>query len=212
MYNQLKIKVCGMREKNNISQLCALNPDYLGFIFYPKSKRFAGYKINEEILNIIPKNIKKTGVFVDEEPEKLKKIIRVNQLDVAQLHGNETPEYCEKTKKLNIGIIKTFSVGNDFDFKKINDYKDFCDYFLFDTQTTGFGGSGKKFNWEILKKYDNVKTVFLSGGISPEDTDNIKKLNWLHIHALDINSKFEIQPGLKDINKVKQFIKAMRDE
>ncbi|MBN2519205.1 MAG: phosphoribosylanthranilate isomerase [Bacteroidales bacterium] len=212
MANRIKIKVCGMREFQNINQLVELNPDYIGFIFYPNSKRFAGKKISSKILKIIPKEIKKVGVFVNEELEKLKKIVKKNQIDFVQLHGNETPDFCKNVKESNISIIKSFSINERFNFKIMENYKEYCDFFLFDTFTIYFGGSGEKFNWEILKNYDNEIPVFLSGGISPDDIDAIDKLTWLNIHAVDINSKFETEPGLKNIEKVQQFIKAVRNE
>ena len=211
MAKQLKIKVCGMREKSNISQLCELSPDYIGFLFYPKSKRYVGQKIPEEILRIIPKRIKKVGVFVNEDFQDLEAKIRENQLDFVQLHGDETPEYCEMANNLGIDVIKSFSVTDDFVFNKLDNYKKHCNYFLFDTFTPAYGGSGEKFNWDILDKYDNETPFFLSGGISLNETDDILNLKNLNLHAIDINSRFEIEPALKDIIKVQEFIKAIRN-
>jgi len=201
-----------MRDKENIRQLCELAPDFIGFIFYPKSKRYVGDKIDNAILNTIPESIQKTGVFVNEDIEKLKELVAINKLNAVQLHGDESPEYCSEIKKSDITTIKAFRVNNDFNFSLLERYKKSIDYFLFDTYTEQYGGSGKKFNWEILNNYDYVTPFFLSGGISIEDVNQIKLLKGLNIYALDINSKFEIEPALKDINKVKTFINRIRNE
>ena len=212
MSDKIKIKVCGMREHENIMQLCELKPDYIGFIFYPKSKRFIGKRIPSTILEVIPPEIKKVGVFVNENPNNLIGKAQVNNLDYVQLHGDETPRYCQNIKELNIKIIKAFSIKDQFQFTTLNKYKSYCEFFLFDTFTPEYGGSGNKFNWKILESYTNDLPIFLSGGISLNEVDEIKNLNDLNIHAVDINSKFEVEPGLKDINKIQQFIKAIRNE
>ncbi len=201
-----------MRDKENIRQLCELNPDFIGFIFYPKSKRYVGEKIDNDIIKSIQKNILKTGVFVNEKINNIKEIVKSNQLNAIQLHGDEPLEYCIELKKTNKIIIKAFRIGIDFDFKILEPYKKEVDYFLFDTYTGQYGGSGEKFNWNLLRNYDNEIPVFLSGGISLEDSDKIKKMSWLNIYALDINSKFEIEPALKNIDKVKTFINKIRYE
>ncbi|MBN2520377.1 MAG: DUF559 domain-containing protein [Bacteroidales bacterium] len=208
----LKIKVCGMRDKENIKQLCELQPDYIGFIFYPKSKRYAGEKINPGILKAIPGNIIKTGVFVNEKFEKIQECAIMNLLGAVQLHGEETPELCNQLKEAGLIVLKAFRISSSFDFKQLEPYKKSINYFLFDTYTEQYGGSGQKFNWDILRNYDNEIPVFLSGGISPDDAKKIQSMNWLNIYALDINSKFEIEPALKDIEKLKTFIKTIRYE
>ena len=206
----MKIKVCGMRYTSNIEELVRLNPDYIGFIFYPKSKRYIGSQIPDEIQTTIPVYIQKVGVFVDEPFDDLLEKFKTNRLDMVQLHGKELPEYCERLKKLDIPLIKVFSISEDFDFETVTPFEPYCDYYLFDTASELRGGTGLKFNWDKLGQYVGNKSFFLSGGIRPTDTDEIKKLSYNELHALDINSGFEIEPGLKDIPKLKTFIEEVR--
>ncbi len=219
----MKIKVCGMRDSDNISSLIALKPDYVGFIFYKNSKRF----VADFPQNDFPKSIKKVGVFVNEELNGLVNKVKDYQLDCIQLHGNETPEYCDKlrlsleylelpntkgslvSKPHQIKIIKAFAIDESFSFKLTEGYKMQCDYFLFDTKGKGYGGTGLKFNWDILKNYNGETPYFLSGGICLEDVGQlslfIKKRESDHCYAIDINSRFEDSPGLKNIEKIKEF-------
>lgn len=200
----MKIKVCGMKYPENIQAIAQLNPDFMGLIFYPKSKRFAGGLSVEAAL--FADTIKKVGVFVNEEEDKIKEYAKKYSFNFLQLHGEESPVLCESLKNAGHQIIKVFSVGEDFNFSEVKDYKDVADYFLFDTKSDSYGGTGKKFNWSIFDKYDNSKGIFLSGGIGPNDADEIKNLKGLNIYALDINSKFEIEPGLKNVEMVREFI------
>ena len=186
------LKICGMKNPQNILEVSQLLPDYLGFIFYKKSSRYFEGTIPE-----LPKSIKKVGVFVDENEENIIKKIKKYDLNLVQLHGNESSELCAKLQKL-VPVIKVFSVDDDFNFQELDKYETACDYFLFDTKGKLHGGNGVTFNWEILKKYKSNKPLFLSGGIGLEEIDKIKKLD-LPIFAIDINSKFEIEPGLKNI-------------
>ena len=204
-----KLKVCGMKYPDNIRQLLELKPDFIGFIFYKKSKRYVGHNLNIKKLNI-PESIKKVGVFVNTTIGDIKEKIKEYQLDFVQLHGDESPEFCKKLKQTGIKINKAFQVDEDFNFSVLKRYETVCDYYLFDTKTKLYGGSGKKFNWKILEKYDNQKLFFLSGGIDLEDVDAINKLKNLNIFAIDINSKFEIEPGIKNIKKIEKFIGLMK--
>jgi phosphoribosylanthranilate isomerase len=181
-----------MKYPNNILEVSQLLPDYLGFIFYEKSSRFFEGEIPE-----IPKSIKKVGVFVDATLEEIKSKIEKYKLNAVQLHGKEDAHFCEKLKKENIEIIKVFSVLDEFDFDLLKPFELNCDYFLFDTKGKLHGGNGVTFNWQILEKYNSKKPFFLSGGIGIVEIEKIKKLN-LPIFALDVNSKFEIEPGLKN--------------
>ncbi len=190
------IKICGMKYPENIFEVSQLLPDYLGFIFYEKSSRYFDGEIPE-----IPKSIKKVGVFVDASLEEITSKIKKYDLDLIQLHGNETTEFCQNLNQENIKIIKVFSVDDDFDFSELEPFENVCDYFLFDTKGKLYGGNGITFNWQILEKYKSKKPLFLSGGIGIEEISKIKTLN-LPIYAIDINSKFEIEPGLKNINAV----------
>ena len=207
-----KIKVCGMRDAENIRELVKLEPDYIGFIFYEKSPRYVGKKIPAEILDAIPENIKKVGVFVNASEREMKNIITQNSLNVVQLHGNESPEMCQIIRMAGVQVIKAFPVDENFDFHSIRRYRENCDFYLFDTKTPQYGGSGKQFDWTLLDKQDFTKPVFLSGGIGLEDAEKIINLNNKDIKVVDINSRFELEPGVKDIEKVKKFIEIIRQK
>lgn len=208
--NKLKIKVCGMRDPDNISGVVIALPDYLGVIFYPKSKRFVSFEPSPEILNIVPDTVKKVGVFVDETPEKITEVCRNWKLDVVQLHGFETPEYCRRIKETGMTVFKAFPIDDQFDFGKLNAYSGVCDYFLFDTKGQLPGGTGEKFNWQLLKKYKGDVPFFLSGGIGPDDLSAIRNFSHPEWYGLDINSGFEISPAFKDAERVKLFISEIR--
>ena len=205
-----KIKVCGMRDLKNIRELVKLKPDYIGFIFYEKSPRYIGKKIDAEILDAIPPSIKKVGVFVNASEREMKNIIVQNGLNMVQLHGNESPEICQLMRFGGIEIIKAFYVDEFFDFHSIKSYQESCGYFLFDTKTPNYGGSGKQFDWSLLDKHTFTKPVFLSGGIGVEDAEKIIQLNNKDIKVIDINSRFETEPGMKDIEAVKKFMNVIR--
>jgi len=206
----MKIKVCGMRDSKNISGLLNLKPDFIGFIFYDKSKRFVTDFPQIEI----PFSTKKVGVFVNETIDKLLKKVVDYQLDCVQLHGNESLEYCQILRHSELvsesfEIIKVFSVDDDFDFSKTNVYQKVCDYFLFDTKGKNYGGNGVKFNWDLLKNYKGKTPFLISGGISKNDAEEIKKFNHPAFLGVDINSGFEIEPALKNINEIKEFKSAL---
>lgn len=195
----MKLKICGMKYPENIQQTAQLLPDYLGFIFFEKSARFFDGELPE-----IPKSIQKVGVFVNASLDDILSKIKQYDLQLVQLHGNETREFCDILKHINVDIIKVFSVGDDFDFEVIRPYESVCDYFLFDTKGPLHGGNGVTFNWEILKHYPSKKPFFLSGGIGLGDIEKIKELN-LPLYAIDVNSKFETAPGLKNIELLKNI-------
>ena len=208
----MKIKVCGMRDKENIESLIALKPDFIGFIFYHKSKRFA---TNFPQINF-PEEIKKVGVFVNENVEEILYKVKKYKLDFVQLHGNETLEYCKNLRHLEqsikipskphkFEIIKAFSVDENFNFEQTKLYENSCRLFLFDTKGTNYGGNGIKFNWKILQKYKGEVSFLLSGGISKEDANEIKKINHPKFKGVDVNSGFETKPGLKNIEELKEF-------
>ena len=225
----MKLKVCGMKFIENVQQVAELQPDYLGFIFYEKSKRnFEG------IIPELPRSIKKTGVFVNEHIEIVISLVEEYQLDAIQLHGDESVEYVkelqiqlaqrralfieenkQQKKKKNrhfiadekVEIIKVFGIKDTFDFDLLTPFLDLVDYFLFDTKGKERGGNGVQFDWQVLEKYPFEKPFFLSGGIGLKDIEAVQKIinSDLPIYALDVNSKFEIEPGLKNVNEVKNF-------
>jgi len=207
----MKIKVCGMKNPDNIEELSRLPIDLMGLIFYPKSPRYIG-NLEPEALKVLPENIGRVGVFVNEETDKVKETISKYNLDYIQLHGNESAEYVGNLKQLHpdIKIIKAFSISETSDFDMTQEYENIADYFLFDTKTPQYGGSGQKFDWSILDDYRGDTPFFLSGGISHEDVVLIRKLENNRIIGLDLNSKFEIEPGLKNIELLDRFIKGIK--
>lgn len=204
------IKVCGMRENENIQQLVELQPNYIGFIFYSKSKRFVQKNFQ---LPELPKDIQKVGVFVNEKKEFIKEKIKQYELDCIQLHGDESADFCKEMKEFST-VIKAFGLDKNFDFNQLKNYQSVCDYFLFDTKTSEYGGSGKSFDWNLLKQVKTEVPFFLSGGISLESISEIKfYLDQLpFLYALDVNSRFEIEPGLKNIEKLKILFDEFRTE
>lgn len=205
----IKVKVCGMRDAENIAALTKINPDFIGFIFYDKSPRYVG-EMDENILKAIPKAIKKVGVFVNANPDYIIKNAKKYDLQYVQLHGHETPDFCRNLKTRGINIIKAFLIDDTFNFSSLNNYKPHTDYFLFDTKGTQIGGNGVTFDWNLLKKYDNEKPFFLSGGLSLENIEQVAELSGLRIYGLDVNSNFEIEPALKDIDKIAELLEVVR--
>lgn len=197
----MKIKVCGLRIPENIKAVAGLNPDYLGFIFYGPSPRFVD-ELTLEVLNQVAPHIKKTAVFVNETKEKINQLIDQYHFEAIQLHGGETPEFALHFKG-KVTVLKAFGVNEDFNFGLLDDFKNSVDFFLFDTKTSIHGGSGKTFNWNILNNYKLDVPFFLSGGLSPENLEEIKNIQHPQFYGVDLNSKFEIEPGLKDISKLK---------
>ncbi|WP_178983761.1 phosphoribosylanthranilate isomerase [Winogradskyella helgolandensis] len=199
----MKLKVCGMKYKDNIQAVANLQPDYLGFIFYDKSARHFDTTIPE-----LPKTIKKVGVFVDEELETVQEIIKKFNLQAVQLHGHESPEYCAAINEVE--VIKVFSIKDEFNFEVLQPFEDVCDYFLFDTKGKLPGGNGYTFNWNVLEQYPSTKPYFLSGGIGVDEIEKIKHFKESpaskYCYAIDVNSKFEIEPGLKNIKELEKFI------
>lgn len=197
MEKNLKIKICGLNDYNNIQEVIQLQPDFVGFIFYPLSKR--NFSLN--ILPLIPKEVKKVGVFVDAHLEEIIKKVKMYHLDFVQLHGQESPEFCKQLKNKGIEIIKAFGINKNFDFQLIKSYEPYCAYFLLDAET---GGSGKTFDWNLLEKYKSQKPFLLAGGISLENLIEVLNLNHPQLLGLDWNSHWEIQPGIKNISLLKQ--------
>jgi len=206
----MKIKVCGMRDKANLAELIELKPDFIGFIFYDKSPRYVGDLLDENLVRSISKPIKKVGVFVNSNPDYILRIAKKYDLQYVQLHGRETPDFCRNLKSRGVNVIKAFSIDEAFNFASLNNYKPHCDYFLFDAKGTDPGGNGVAFDWDILKRYqDSEKPFFLSGGLSLENIAQVNELG-IKIYGLDVNSKFETAPAVKDIEKLRQLINIVR--
>ncbi len=204
------IKICGMREPENILAAAQLKPDMMGFIFYPASPRFAGELLKAEVLAELASEIKKTGVFVNAGINEISDKVEKYSLDAVQLHGVETPELCRQVKEKGVKVIKAFSISENNSFENCSAYRECTDFFLFDTMTKNHGGSGQQFDWALLDSYDAGHPYFLSGGISHLDAGRIAGINYDSFHGIDLNSRFEIKPGLKDIEKLKKFIEELR--
>jgi len=200
--SQLKLKVCGMRDPENVKGLVELQPDFIGFIFYSKSPRYAE-GIDKDVLLHIPCRIKKVGVFVNESVLAILEIVERYKLDFVQLHGDEGLQFARKLKSKGVDIIKAFGLRDSVP-KVAEKYESIASYLLFDTSTSDFGGSGKHFDWNILKDYTFNIPFLLSGGIQHSDIKKIKSMKIPRLAGIDVNSKFEIEPGLKDLKLVKK--------
>jgi len=203
------IKVCGMKDPENIAEVVKLNPQYLGFILFKDSPRFVNLLTAEGLVKNIPGSIKKTAVLVNEPIENAKKIAQSGVFDLIQLHGNESAAYCSELSE-HIGIIKAFSLSFNLP-ENLSDYQNSCSMFLFDTAGENAGGTGKKFDHSLLKNYSLNTNFILSGGIAPADSDYIKSINYKKMIGVDLNSRFETSPGIKDITLLKTFIDKIRD-
>ena len=204
----MKLKVCGMKYSDNIEAIAALEPDYLGFIFYDRSPR----NFDTEI-PMLPNTIKKVGVFVDNTIPNIVEKVKQFNFRAIQLHGDESAAYCKELKSslseldTTVALWKVFSIKDEFDFSILEPYEGIVDYFLFDTKGKEKGGNGYTFDWNVLKTYDSETPFILSGGISLDEIEKIQEIlkTDLPIHAIDVNSKFEIEPGLKDDVAVEKF-------
>ena len=200
---ELVIKVCGMREADNIHEVEALGVDWLGLIFWPKSSRYVSQRPD-----YLPNQVKRVGVFVDEEAGHVMQTADEYGLDLIQLHGHESPEYLSLLKGHR--IIKAFNIAIPSDFRETAPYEGLADYFLFDTKGKQVGGNGEKFDWGILEAYKGNTPFLLSGGIGPDDVEQVRAINHPKCIGIDLNSRFEIAPGLKDVSKLKEFIEKVK--
>jgi phosphoribosylanthranilate isomerase len=199
--NSLKLKVCGMREENNLSQLIELYPDFIGLIFHEKSSR----DVTESLDIRLPDEISLTGVFVEESESFILEKVAKYTLKAIQLHGHESPEFCKKLQDKGLLILKAFNIHEAFDFSTTIPYQGLCTYFLFDAFGKKAGGNGITFNWKLLDSYTGETPFLLSGGIDENMAENLKEVRHPLFKGVDINSKFELKPGLKDIEKIKLF-------
>ena len=198
------IKVCGLRESENCLEVDLLQPNMMGFIFYNKSPRFIGESITPST------KAKKVGVFVNNEEHFILKMIEKHQLSYVQLHGDESINLAKSLHQKGIKTIKCFAIEDELNLEKMAQWEPFCTYFLFDTKGKYLGGNGKKFNWDLLQNYQLKTPFLLSGGIELNDIDAIKKINQPAFAGIDVNSKFELTPGLKNIPQLKLFIDAIK--
>lgn len=211
----MRVKVCGMTNVEQVQQLNKLNVEFCGFIFYAKSKRYVLNHLSASSIKKIKGKINKVGVFVNANEDDVLKTVDDCGLYLVQLHGDETPKQCEKISSY-ITTIKAFRLSeNENILWKIKDYIDVCDMFLFDTKGADYGGTGKQFNWNILNDLNIDKPFFLSGGIGPNDIENLKEFSKKpaakNLLAVDINSKFEISYGVKDINLIEKFVNSVKN-
>ena len=199
------IKVCGMREADNIRDVETLDIDMMGFIFWPKSSRYVSQRPD-----YLPNRVKRIGVFVDEDPEQVKRLAADYGLDYIQLHGHESLEYIFQLGGLH--IIKAFNISTVEDLLQTQPYEGLVDYFLFDAKGKSVGGNGEKFNWDVLSAYQGSTPFLLSGGIGPDDATRVNAFCHPKCIGIDLNSRFELAPGLKDVAKLKEFMCNLNTE
>ena len=194
-----------MRDAQNIRDIESLGVDWIGMIFWPKSKRYVA-----EVPSYLPGHLKKVGVFVDSTLDDILQHISDYQLDIIQLHGQESPDFAKALKPHT--IIKAFNIEKADDLLQTEKYEGIADYFLFDTKGKMVGGNGQKFDWSVLTAYQGKTPFLLSGGIGPEDIESVKSFHHPRYVGIDLNSRFESEPGFKDINQLKTFINNIRYE
>ncbi|KAA6344361.1 N-(5'-phosphoribosyl)anthranilate isomerase [termite gut metagenome] len=190
-----------MREADNIREVEQAGVDMIGFIFYPKSPRYV-----EKMPEYLPQRAKRVGVFVNEGIESILNTITCFGLHYVQLHGEESVEHCRLLRQTGVSVIKAFSISHEKDLQAIHIYEGLCDYYLFDTKCDEHGGSGKLFDWSILNEYKAQTLFLLSGGISVESIEALKEFKHPRLSGIDINSRFEVSPGVKDVRKIKSFL------
>ncbi len=221
------IKVCGMRDARNIREVSQLGVDMIGMIFYPKSPRYV--EMQSSHAGIIPDYAKedisidssktpaRVGVFVDDMVQNIVTRVVNYHLDYVQLHGNEPREMCENLRSTldpdirpGIKIIKAISVSDASDIQKYKEYVGAVDLFLFDTKCKTVGGSGQQFDWQVLEQYDGEVPFLLSGGIGPDDASRLHAFHHPKCIGIDLNSRFEVEPGVKDVEKLKGFLNEIQ--
>lgn len=210
---RLIIKICGMREADNIKRVEQLAPDWMGFICWEGSRRHV-----RETPAYLPEHCRRVGVFVNPELQYVASQTERLGLQLIQLHGEETPDFCRHVKETlsqngrDVEVIKTFSIAADAPFPDTEAYAPVCDYFLFDTQCAGKGGSGRSFNWTTLRHYHGHRPFLLSGGIGPDDVERLARFDHPCWAGIDINSRFECSPGLKDVESLRTFMEELRKQ
>lgn len=206
----MKIKVCGITSFEQMVELQNLGVDYIGLIFYEGSRRFVGDKLLAQQTDVRDLEMAKVGVFVNASIATIDQAINDYGLSAVQLHGDETPEFCASLMR-KISVIKAFRIDNDTNIDAlVEPYHNSCNYYLFDTASASYGGSGRQFDWKVLDKAIISKLFFLSGGIGPEDATRLSGFYHSFLYAIDVNSRFEIEPGVKDIEKIETFIAELK--
>ncbi len=202
------IKTCGMRDADNIRAVSELRIDWMGFIFWPPSSRYVSEKPT-----FLPTRQKRVGVFVDARIEEVKSKADEYALDLIQLHGSESPAFCEWLKaNSRQQLIKAFNIATQEDLEQTRPYEGLVDYFLFDTKAKMVGGNGTQFDWSVLSAYQGNTPFLLSGGIGPDDAEKVRNFHHPQLAGIDLNSRFELSPALKDIEKLKQFITEYNEQ
>ncbi len=204
-----QIKICGLTSPDNIRKIININPDLIGLIFYPKSPRYVSNP--DALVDVLEnrKDIKLVGVFVNEKIERILELNNILNFDYVQLHGSESPAYCTELKSYKLKVLKAFGISGETDFQKTAPYTECADMFVFDTKTEHHGGSGRKFDWEVLNSYKGSAPFLLSGGIGPEDYPDIQNPAFA---GLDLNSRFELSPGMKDIRLLSNYLNKVRND
>ena len=202
------IKTCGMRDADNIRAVSELRIDWMGFIFWAPSSRYVSEKPS-----FLPTRQKRVGVFVDARIEEVRSKADEYALDLIQLHGSESPAFCERLKgNSRQQLIKAFNIATQEDLEQTLSYEGLVDYFLFDTKAKMVGGNGTQFDWSVLSAYQGNTPFLLSGGIGPDDAEKVRNFHHPQLAGIDLNSRFELSPALKDIEKLKQFITEYNEQ
>jgi phosphoribosylanthranilate isomerase len=208
----MQVKICGMREAANLWAITDLGPDFIGLIFYEKSPRYVGEALDVALLRSLPPRVRKVGVFVNAPlPELLATAIRYG-LDYVQLHGHETPAYCQEVHQHKLPIIKAFAVDEHFDFSILAAYSPVCDYFLFDTKGAQPGGNGTAFDWRVLAHYHGPTPFLLSGGLGPDNADAMLAFRHPQLAGYDFNSQLETAPALKDVDATRLLLARLHEQ
>lgn len=203
------IKVCGMKDTANMAAVGALKPDLMGFIFYKPSPRYVG-ELSPEALEVVSSEIRKVAVFVDEALENILFTVARYNIDTVQLHGRETPELCQALARNGLKVIKAVGIEETVDVEVASVYEHCCDSLLFDTKSPTYGGTGRPFDWNVLEYYRGNLPFLLSGGIAATDIGKIKRFQHPRFSGIDVNSRFEVVPGIKDTHLLGAFIRELR--
>jgi phosphoribosylanthranilate isomerase len=201
----MKIKVCGLRQSENIAAIGALPIDFVGFIFYPHSSRFVEQRPDIQL----PASVQRVGVFVHASTAEIEQKAAAFKLDYLQLHGDESPRFCAQLAAKGFRLIKAFSVDQTFDFSRLKAYEDSCALFLLDTKGADYGGNGVAFDWSILQQYPSATPFLLSGGIAPDSVEALRALDLPRLYGIDINSRFEEAPALKNVPLINYFLQQL---